>query len=387
MRILFISPQPFFQWRGSPIRVAYDVQALAELGHEVDLLTFPFGEDRDMPGVRIIRIPNVFRRPNVPIGPSFWKAMYDLPLLLTAARLVRRGDYDVVHGIEDGGFVAVLVARRTGIATVFEKHSDPGSYKKGLLRNLFMNLYSRVEAFTIRRASAVIGTGPGLVDQARAVDASKAAHHIPDIPSSLVTADADRVAAVREQLRQSPAEQIVLYVGSFAVYQGIDLMFDAMPRVVSRCPGTRFVIIGGTPQEIEERRSRLREQGIAESVTFLGKIPPDELPDYLAAADVLLSPRIAGKNTPLKLLDYLKAARAIVATDGEANRLILDETTAVLAEPQAGDFAAGIVRALEDDALRERLAGEGRKLIREVYNFDEFKRRLDTCYSALGRRK
>jgi glycosyltransferase involved in cell wall biosynthesis len=143
------------------------------------------------------------------------------------------------------------------------------------------------------------------------------------------------------------------------------------------------VIIGGTQREIEERRSRLREQGIAESVTFLGKIPPDELPDYLGAADVLLSPRIAGKNTPLKLLDYLKAARAIVATDGEANRLILDENTAVLAEPQADAFAAGIVRALEDDALRERLAAEGRKLIREVYNFDEFKRRLSECYSAL----
>lgn len=383
MRILFISPQPFFQWRGSPIRVAYDVQALSELGHEVDLLTFPFGEDKDVPGVRIIRIPNVFRRRNVPIGPSFWKAMYDLPLLWHAARLVRSGTYDVVHGIEDGGFIAVLVARSAGIATVFEKHSDPGCYKKGLLRNLFLSMYARVEAFTIRRATAVIGTGPALVAQALAVDPDKPAHHVPDIPSSLVTADAGRVAAVRDRLLQADGEQVVLYVGSFAVYQGIDLMFDAMLQVVSRCPGTRFVVIGGTPAEIEERRAWLQEQGIAESVTFLGKIPPDELPDYLSAADVLLSPRIAGKNTPLKLLDYLKAGCAIVATDGEANRLILDESTAVLTAPRPDAFAGGIVRVLEDRALRERLAGEGHRLIRDVYNFDEFKRRLAECYSGL----
>jgi len=382
--ILFISPQPFFQWRGSPIRVAYDVQALAELGHQVDLLTFPFGEDRDVPGVRIVRIPNLFRRRNVPIGPSFWKAMYDVPLLWHAARLVRQGSYDVIHGIEEGGLVAVLVARRAGIATVFEKHSDPDCYKAGWLRNRLLDLYARMEAFTIRRASAVIGTGPGLVDQARAVDPAKPSYHIPDIPSSLAVADPAGVAAVRGRLQKNDREQLVLYVGSFAVYQGIDMMFDAMPQVIERCPQARFVVIGGTPDEIESKRRKLVEQGIAESVTFLGKIPPDEIPEYLAAADVLLSPRITGKNTPLKLLDYLKAGRAIVASESEANRLILDETRAVLVEPRPDTFAAGIVRALGDEALRERLSSEGAKLIRDVYNFGEFKRRLAECYSAIG---
>ena len=97
----------------------------------------------------------------------------------------------------------------------------------------------------------------------------------------------------------------------------------------------------------------------------------------------MLSPRLAGINTPLKLLDYLKAGRAIVATDTEANRLILDERTAVLAEAEPSAFADAILRLISDDALRDTLARAGRRLIDETYNFGEFTRRLGACYESL----
>ncbi len=58
-KVLFISPQPFFEWRGSPIRVGFNIQALSELGYRVDLLTLPIGIERDVPGVKIIRVPNL----------------------------------------------------------------------------------------------------------------------------------------------------------------------------------------------------------------------------------------------------------------------------------------------------------------------------------------
>jgi glycosyltransferase involved in cell wall biosynthesis len=88
-------------------------------------------------------------------------------------------------------------------------------------------------------------------------------------------------------------------------------MFNAMVDVAARHRGARFVIIGGTPEEIVERKKWLREHNIEESVTFVGKVAPDQMPDYLVASDILLSPRQAGVNTPLKLLDYLKAGRAL----------------------------------------------------------------------------
>ena len=113
-RILLIAPQPFFQWRGSPIRVSFNAQALAELGYAVDLLVMPVGEDRQLPGVTLHRASNFIRAKNLPIGPSSAKAILDIALYFKASALARRNRYDVIHGIEDAGPIAALLARRHG---------------------------------------------------------------------------------------------------------------------------------------------------------------------------------------------------------------------------------------------------------------------------------
>lgn len=382
-KVLFIAPQPFFRWRGTPIRVRFDVQALAELGCEVDLLTLPFGEDLDIPGVRLVRAPNPFRIRDIPIGPSAAKALFDLILVRTATAMARRTAYDVVHGIEDGALVGLRVARRCGAKLVFEKHSDPASYRKGLVKSAVMSAYARVERFVARRADAVIGTGQGLVNQIRDAGITTAAYHIFDIPSSLVEASDEQIGRVRDRLLEGRNERLVTFVGSFAVYQGVPLMFQAIPRVVAEHDGARFVIIGGSTEQIQERRAEMEASGVGDRVTFVGMVPPDELPAYLAASDVLLSPRLGGINTPMKLLDYFKARTAIVATDTPANRLILSEANAVLTRPDATSFAAGICRALSDEELRGELATAGRRLVDETCNFAEFKRRLGECYADL----
>lgn len=383
-RVLFISSQPLFQWRGSPIRVAFDVQALAELGFEVDLLTLPVGEDREIPGVNVVRAPNLFLVRHVPIGPSLVKLGFDVVLCFMALFRVLRRRYAVVHAVEDAGPVGVAAAALGRAGLVYEKHSDPLSYRGGRLRNLLMSCYARVERFTVRRADAVIGTGEGLVDQARAMGGRAAVHHIFDIPSSLVQCDEAAVSAVRARLTQHPDELLVTFVGSFAVYQGVDLMLASIPHVVRECPFARFVVIGGRPDQIEQRRAALAARGAAERVVFQGMVEPDKLPAFLAASDILLSPRLAGVNTPLKILDYFKAGKAIVATDTNANRLILDESTAVFAAPDPEAFAQGICRLLRDSGLRTALGRKGRRLYENEYNFAAFKRRLRRCYDELN---
>lgn len=383
-RVLFIAPQPFFQWRGSPIRVGFNVQALAELGFEVDLLTLPIGEARDIPGVRVLRVANPLGVKNIPIGPSAHKALFDLLILFKALPLAFRRRYAVIHAVEETGIIGWLAARLTGARVVFEKHSDPASHKDKPFKNFVLSCYRQVEHLAIRLADAVIGTGEGLVAQARAVAPGKPVHYIFDIPSSLVEPTAGGAQAARARLQQAPDEVLALYVGSFAVYQGLDLLFDSMPLVAARCPRLRLLIVGGTEPEIAARRAWLRDRGIEDRVRFLGRIPPDALPDYLAAADLLLSPRLAGINTPLKLLDYLKAARATVATDNSANRQILDESCAVLTAAEPAAYADGIAQLAGDAPRRERLGRAGRRLIDDKYNFAEFKRRLASCYRDLG---
>ena len=384
-RVLLMAPQPFFEWRGSPIRVGFTAQALAELGYAVDLLVMPIGEPREIPGVRLFRAANPFGIRRLPIGPSIAKAALDTMLAAKAVSLGGRQRYDVVHGIEDAGLIAALVGRRLRAAVVFEKHSDPASYRGGMLRNLVLGAYAHVEAAAVRSADAVIGTSPGLVAQATRIRPDVAAHHIFDIPSSLTEAVGEDVRTVRQLLTGGEDRILITYVGSFAVYQGIDLMFESMPPILDAAPAARFVVIGGSPGEVATRRAWLEQRGLTDRVAFVGHVAPDRLPAYLRASDILLSPRLAGVNAPLKLLDYLKAGRAIVASDIEANRFVLDEESALLVEPTVPALVAGVRRLLDDAALRERLGRQGRTKIDTLYNFTEFRRRLGICYQALFR--
>ena len=266
---------------------------------------------------------------------------------------------------------------------IFEKHSDPASYKAGFIRNLVMATYRRVERFSILRADAVIATGPALVEQAKQIAPDKPVHHIFDIPSSLVEPDPALARQARERLGLPPNAVLALYVGSFAVYQGIDLLFRAIPLALRQNPNLRFAVIGGSSEQVAARKAELAAAGGADRVLFLGHIPPDELPHVLAAADILLSPRIAGTNTPLKLLDYLKAGRAIVACGNPANRLILDDARARLVAPTPEAFAAGIAALAADAPLRQRLGAAGHRLYLSTYNYAQFKQRLAAAYRQL----
>jgi len=384
-RVLFIVPQPFFQWRGSPIRVSFNVRALAELGFAVDLLAFPFGEDVPLPdGVTLHRVPNLFGIRTIPIGPSAWKAVYDLMLFFHALVLILRRRHDYIHAVEDAGVIAGVLKPFARIGVIFEKHSDPASYKKGAMRNAIMSIYDGMETFSIRRADAVIGTGPGLIEQIKRKVPGKNAHHIFDIPSSLREADTDKVRVLHQRLCEDRPVKLVMYVGSFAVYQGIDLMFDAIPLALEKAQDIRFVIIGGSPDEIAARKAWLVEKGAADAVEFVGRVPPDELPNWLQAADILLSPRTQGTNTPLKMLDYMKAGRAIVAVDSNANRGIINAETARLTDPTPEEFAEGMVALLHDDNARETLGRAARRMIDEQFNFAVFRQRLKQCYASVS---
>jgi glycosyltransferase involved in cell wall biosynthesis len=380
-RILFIASQPFFEWRGSPIRLGFDLLALTQLGYIVDFLTLPLGERREIPGVHIRRAPNLFGARRIAIGPSLLKLAFDGILFWMALGCVLRQRYAVVHGVEDCGLIAWVAARIGRARLIFERHSDPSSYHKGGLRNAVMRVYAAVERFVMRRADAVIGTGPGLVAHAQAVGRASRACLIPDIPSSLTEATEAGRAAARARCVRKADDLLIAYVGSFAVYQGIDLLFAAIPLVAAAEPRARFVIIGGSPEEIQSRKAALAAAGFPQAALFLGHIAPDQLPDTLAAADILLSPRLAGMNTPLKLLDYLKAGAAIVATDCEANRLILTPEIAQLTPLTPDGFAAGILALCRDPGRRARLARAGGGLLASRHNFALFREALRLCYT------
>ena len=109
---------------------------------------------------------------------------------------------------------------------------------------------------------------------------------------------------------------LVLYTGTFEAYQGVDLLIDAAAIVAAgasrraRAGRRRRAGAGG-------RRARRgpRERGAADVMVFTGQQPATRDPAFVQACDVLVSPRIRGTNTPLKIYSYLRSGKPIVATN------------------------------------------------------------------------
>jgi glycosyltransferase involved in cell wall biosynthesis len=147
------------------------------------------------------------------------------------------------------------------------------------------------------------------------------------------------------------ARKIVLYSGNFEPYQGIPLLLRAAQKVG---PGAVFVLVGGTGRSLEAMKALAGELGVSGKTVFVDKVPPSKVRIYLDLADVLVSPRVSGTNTPLKVYSFLKSGKPLVATRLRTHTQLLNENHAVLSEPEAEDFARGIDFALHSEEARRR---------------------------------
>ena len=182
----------------------------------------------------------------------------------------------------------------------------------------------------------------------------------------------ENVRKMRTTLADLEGRRIVLYTGTFEPYQGIDLLIDAASEVVRERPDVMFLLVGGKPSQVDHYRGRVSELGLASSVHFTGARPPEEMPELLRMADVLVSPRISGTNTPLKLYAYLESGKPIVATSLATHTQVLDGAVACLVEPEAKAMASGILRVLTDPSLAWRLGTQARGLYERSYGFQKY---------------
>jgi glycosyltransferase involved in cell wall biosynthesis len=144
-----------------------------------------------------------------------------------------------------------------------------------------------------------------------------------------------------------------------------------------------LVIIGGTASDIQKYKNKSSALGIGDKAHFLGPKPVESLSNYLSQADILVSPRIKGGNTPMKLYSYLHSGKAVLATDLPTHTQILDSCVALLSAPVPTEFSKGMLRLMQDDALRLRLGEAGRKLVEEKYSYESFKKELNNLYNWL----
>jgi glycosyltransferase involved in cell wall biosynthesis len=388
MRILMIAPEPFFEPRGTPFSEYHRIRALLDLGHTVDLVTYPFGRDVELAGLRIVRSlrPPFIHR--VRIGPSFAKVPLDAALAVSAFRLAVSGKYDAIHSHEEGGLIGVLLSSLVGVPHLYDMHSSlPQQLTNfGFSRSRWLaGAFSWLERFVIRRSRVVIVICPHLFDIVREIDAEVPAILIENAPGSTETAETGSGQSLRASLGIAPGAPAVLYTGTFEAYQGLDLLFAAMRIVSAARPDARLVLAGGEPAQVEQARHEARRAGIGDVTIFAGRRPAEEIPQFLDAADVLVSPRSSGTNTPLKIYQYLRSGRPIVATRLLTHTQVLNDDVALLAGATAEEFAAGILAAIQNPARGRQMGERARALAETKYSYDAYLARTrEACDRLFG---
>ncbi len=386
MRTLMIAPQPFFQPRGTPFSVLHRLKALSRLGYHVDLLTYHLGDDIDIEGVTIYRAPKVPLIRRVAVGPSLAKLPLDLTLFSMALSMIRRTSYDLLHTHEEAGFLGALIAKRRGLLHLYDMHSSlPQQLTNFSFSNskMLIGLVEKLEEMTLRSADAVITICPEL--------SAYVSDNFPDIYQVLIENVADNGLVFDANGEQIDVrgrygingEHVVLYAGTFEPYQGLDLLIDSANSVLSKRNGIVFLLVGGKPDQVQRYRSRVEELGLAKYFVFTGSVAPQEVARFIEAADVLVSPRVAGTNTPLKIYSYLRSGKPIVATRHITHTQVLNDEVAVLAEPDAEELGRGILKVLEEPETALELVRRARDLAEERYSYQSYLDKTRQVYRYL----
>ncbi|NNE36092.1 MAG: glycosyltransferase [Rhodothermales bacterium] len=374
MNVLVISPQPVFQPRGTPLSVYYRTLITAELDVDVDLLTYGEGADIDIPRVNIIRIPRFRLLGNVKVGPSLLKLFLDFWLFLKTIQLLLTRKYDFVHAHEEAVFFCVLLKPIFRFRYVYDMHSSLPQQLESFefTRSRFIiRIFKSLEERALRSADMVITICQDLYDYAESILDGKVAHAM--IENSMLDpvrlAPSEQTSVVEKVAPQLPGSgRRVVYAGTLEPYQGIDLLLEAFVGVATSTDDVSLLIAGGKPEQVALYRAKAESLGIGPRCHFLGTISRAAAANLNEQANVLVSPRITGGNTPLKIYEQLASGIPLVATDIHSHTQVLNRDVAFLVRPEPDSFRDGLLLALADQSEARLKVENALKLYAEKYS-------------------
>jgi len=344
MKILMIAPEPFFESRGTPFSEFYRIKALTEMGHTVDLITYPFGENVKIENLRIFRSfkPPFIKR--IKIGPSFAKFVLDFFLFPKAFFRGLFGKYDFIHTHEEGGYIGAFLKKFFGKKHLYDMHS---SLPQQMINfnftksKLIIGFVKIMENFVLKNSDSIITICPALQEYVLSQYPKANSHLIENFLDEEYKVDSERVKKIKSLF---PNKKIALYAGTLEHYQGIDLLLESVKFIDDN---VGILIVGGRDDQIDYYKKKYNPD--ENKVKFIPQVHKKDVINFIEACDTLLSLRKKGTNTPLKIYSYLKSGKPIVATNILSHTQILNDKISILVSPEPEAIADGIKKALSEE--------------------------------------
>jgi colanic acid biosynthesis glycosyl transferase WcaI len=160
---------------------------------------------------------------------------------------------------------------------------------------------------------------------------------------------------------------VVCYIGTMGMAHGLETLIAAAELLREDFPQAVFLMIGEGAEK--ERIVELARARHLSNIIFLGQQPRDQIPAYIAGADVCLvmlkKSELFKTVMPTKLLEYMACEKpVVVAVDGQARKLVEESSSGVFVEPGDSQALANSIRALASDAAaRQKMGSNGREYI------------------------
>lgn len=376
-RILMIAPTSFFSDYGGHIRILEETRTLQAEGHQVTIVTYYKGSD--LPGLDIRRTARLPWRTDYEVGSSRHKLVFDVYLAVQSLIEGIRLRPDVIHGhMHEGALIGGMLAWLLRVPLVFDFQ---GSLTAEMVDHNFLNpngrLYTwvhRLERFITTRLPHAILTSSvrarRLLQDEFAVSAEKICP-LPDCADP-VRFDPGKVALpVKERLRRQlgipPDRCIVAYLGLLTDYQGIPHLIEAAARLKQANSPVHFLVMGYP--NVESYKVMAQRQGVADVMTFTGRIEYRHAPVYLSLGDIAVAPKISATEGSGKLLNYMAMAQPVVAYDTPVHREYLSNLGVYAPAGNVTAFAEAITTLVEDPGQRAFLGKRLRQRAIEAYSW------------------
>jgi phosphatidylinositol alpha-mannosyltransferase len=288
-------------------------------------------------------------------------------------RLVKRwlvdGDFDVLHVHEPNApslsMLALMIAEGPIVATFHTSttKSLTLSVFQGILRPWHEKIVGRIAVSDLARRWQMEALGSDAVQIPNGVDVQSFA------------------SAPKLDGYPRPGKS-VLFLGRFEESRkGMGVLLGALPALVEAFPDIEILVVGrGDEDELREEVGEL-----AGHLRFLGQVDDAEKASALRSVDVYCAPNTGGESFGIVLVEAMAAGTAVVASDLDAFRRVLEDGTAGRLVPifDSQALAAALIEVLQDDATRERLVETATKVVHR-YDWSVVARQIQQVYETVA---
>jgi glycogen(starch) synthase len=314
-----------------------------------------------------------------------WVERMNADMLAAGVELGDRYDFDLVHGHD--WLVAMAcdhLARRFGAALVTTIHATEHGRHQGWIEARPQSHIHGVERWISNRADRVITCSYYMREQVADIFGVPE-DRIEVIPNGIDPGDLPAPPGLElDRLRgefAAPDERLVLLIGRLVYEKGFQIALEAMPELIARCPGTRFLVAGSGTHEAALRR-QAAELGLTEHGTFLGWIGDDVLHSLYRIADVCVVPSIYEPFGLVALEAMASGCPCIVADTGGLREVVPhDEAGLRFRSRDPRSLARMVARVLGDADLRERLVAEASEHVLR-FDWNDVAARTAALYTA-----